>query len=118
MLVRFDKFSFGSIRIDGVAYEHDLIIDRGKIEKRKKKLSKRYRDTYGHTPLSIEEKIPWTCDRLVVGTGAEGRLPVMPEVLEEAQRRRVRLVVLPTNDAIAILNRGYAHTNAVLHVTC
>jgi len=26
--VRFENFSFGSIRIDGVTYEHDVVIDR------------------------------------------------------------------------------------------
>jgi hypothetical protein len=51
--VRFESFSFGSIRIDGLVYEHDLIIDRGKIRRRKKKASKEYRAAYGHTPLSI-----------------------------------------------------------------
>jgi hypothetical protein len=118
MLVRFEKFSFGSIRIDGAAYDYDLIIDRGEIRKRKKKASKRHRDAFGHTPLSLEEEIPWRCRRLVVGTGAEGRLPVMPEVKKDAERRKVELLVLPTKDAIAILNRGDPHTNAVLHITC
>jgi hypothetical protein len=35
--MRLDQFSFGSIRIDGVTYEHDVVIDRGEIRKRKKK---------------------------------------------------------------------------------
>ena len=56
--MRFEKYSFGSIQIDGVSYDHDLIIDRGKISKRKKAASKRFRNTYGHTPLSLEEEIP------------------------------------------------------------
>jgi hypothetical protein len=64
--MRFEKFSFGSIRIDGVNHEHDVVIDRGKVRKRKKKPSKQFRDTFGHTPLSIEEKIPWKCHCLVV----------------------------------------------------
>ena len=34
---RFEAFSFGSIRIDGVTYEHDVLIDRGQVRKRKKK---------------------------------------------------------------------------------
>jgi hypothetical protein len=25
---------------------------------------------FGHTPLSIEEDIPWKCRQLVIGTGA------------------------------------------------
>lgn len=34
--MRFESFSFGSIRVDGVTYEHDLVIDRGEIRKRRK----------------------------------------------------------------------------------
>src|SRR2546425_10301334 len=41
--MRFDKFSFGSIQIDGSAYEHDVVVDRGEIRKRKKKPYKRFR---------------------------------------------------------------------------
>ena len=49
--------------LDGVTYHHDLIIDRGKIRKRKKAASRKFRDAYGHTPLSIAEDIPWRCRR-------------------------------------------------------
>ena len=116
--MRFESFSFGSIQIDGVTYGHDLVIDRGEIRKRKKRASKQYRDAYGHTPLSAKEDIPWRCRRLVVGTGAEGALPVMEEVRKEAHLRKVELLSLPTKDAVAILNRGGKDTNAILHVTC
>ena len=37
--MRFTDYSFGSVRVDGVTYDHDLIIDRGKIRKRKKAAS-------------------------------------------------------------------------------
>jgi hypothetical protein len=79
--VRFESSAFGSIRIDGVVYGHDLVIDRGEIRRRTKKASKEYRAAYGHTPLSMKEDIPWRCRRLVVGTGVHGDLPVMDEVL-------------------------------------
>jgi len=87
--MHFDKFAFGSIQIDGSTFEHDVAIDRGEVRKRKKKPSKKFRDEFGHTPLSVEEKIPWKCQRLVVGTGAYGGLPVMEEVKQEAQRRKI-----------------------------
>jgi hypothetical protein len=35
-----------------------MVIDRGKVRKRKKKPSKRFRDLFDHTPLSLEEEIP------------------------------------------------------------
>jgi len=78
--MRFDKFSFGSIRIDGSTYEHDVIIDRGKIRKRKKKPSKKFREQFAHTPLSLEEEIPWRCHQLVIGSGAYGRTAVRLKV--------------------------------------
>jgi len=90
--VRFDSYSFGSLSIDGVAYDHDVVIDRGSVSKRRKKRSKVFRDAYGHTPLSAEEDTPWRCRRLVVGTGAAGSLPIMEEVIREAERRGVEVV--------------------------
>ena len=116
--MRFEDFSFGSVRIDGTAYEHDVVIDRGQIQRRKKKASKKFRDAFGHTPLSLEERIPWKCRRLVVGTGANGRLPVMQEVLCEAERRKIELLIFPTAKAIGVLNQETEDTNAILHVTC
>jgi hypothetical protein len=38
--MKFQNFSFGKIRIDGIEYAYDVVIDRGEIRKRKKKPSK------------------------------------------------------------------------------
>jgi hypothetical protein len=116
--MRFDAFSFGSIRIDSIAYDHDIVLDRGEIRKRKKQPSKKFRNEYGHTPLSADEEIPWKCRRLVVGTGAYGRLPVRKDVKLEAERRKVELLIFPTAEAIETLKQGMDETNAILHVTC
>ncbi len=116
--MRFRHFEFGVIEIDGVTYEQDLVVDRGEIRRRKKKASKKFRDAFGHTPLSVEENIPWKCRCLVIGTGAYGRLPVMDDVKREAKDRKVKLVVLPTAEAIKVLEKHPKKTNAVLHVTC
>ena len=116
--MRIDEFSFGTIRIDGETYDQDVVIDRGEVRLRKKKPSKRYRDKFGHTPLSVDEKIPWKCERLVIGTGAQGALPVMPEVLDEAERRGVKVTAVRTEEAIELLARAGGLTNAVLHITC
>ncbi|MGB9154783.1 MAG: MTH938/NDUFAF3 family protein [Alphaproteobacteria bacterium] len=115
--MKFQQFSFGKIRIDGTEYAYDIVIDQGEIRKRNKKPSKKFRDGFGHTPLSLEEEIPWKCRRLLVGTGA-GALPVMDEVRREAERRKVELIILPTEEAIEFLKRRNENTNAILHVTC
>ena len=113
-----DKFSFGTIRIEGQLYERDIVIDHGEVRLRKKKPSKRFRGEFGHTPLSVEEKIPWKCRRLVIGTGAQGSLPVMPAVLEEARRRGVEVTAVKTAKAVELLRDAGDDTNAVLHITC
>jgi hypothetical protein len=116
--MRVDQFTFGSIRVDDVTYEHDVVIADDEVRKRKKRPSKPFRDAFGHTPLSLGEDIPWDCERLVVGTGATGSLPVMDEVKREATRRGVELVAVPTEEAIRFLAAAPRDTNAILHVTC
>lgn len=115
--MRFETFSFGSLRIEGVTYDHDVVIDRGEVRNRHKKPSQKFREAFGHTPLSLEEEIPWKCRRLIIGTGA-GALTVMEDVKREAKRRKVKLLILPTVEAIEELKQHPRDTNAILHVTC
>ena len=53
----------------------------------------------------------------MIGTGTDA-LPVMDEVKREAKRRRIKLVILPTLEAIAEMEEHPDQANAVLHVTC
>ena len=110
---------FGEIEVEGERYTHDLVIDGGKVRKRKKGASKQFREKFGHTPLSVEEKIPWGGKRLIVGTGAHGALPIMDEVLAEAKRRGVEVIAAPTSEVCQLLEdvkKGQAY--AILHCTC
>ena len=116
--MKIESFSFAAIVIDGVTYEHDVVIDGDDVCKRKKKRSRKFRDAFGHTPLSTEEPIPWKCRRLIVGTGAHGALPVMDDVKREAKRRGVELLIEPTDRAVAEFQAHPQGTNAFLHVTC
>ncbi|HEY3199008.1 MAG TPA: hypothetical protein VGK55_00580 [Actinomycetes bacterium] len=110
---------FGSIEVDGREYEHDVVIEGGRVRQRKKKPSKPYRNEFGHTPLSAEEELPWGGGRLIIGTGAYGSLPIMAEVVDEAGRRGVDLATLPTEDACELIaNLDEHEVYAVLHVTC
>ena len=111
--------AFGSIKIDGRQYDHDVVIDQGAVRKRVKKPSKPQRTRYGHTPLSADEEIPWGGSRLIVGTGASGSIPITPEVDHEAISRGVELVALPTADACGLIaGLDPREVNAILHVTC
>jgi len=116
-----EVLGFGEIEVDGERYDHDIVIviEAGDVKKRKKGDSKLFRDEYGHTPRSTEEKIPWGGEQLIVGTGVYGKLPIMPAVEAEAKRRGIKLVAIPTEQACQLLGSiKREDTFAVLHVTC
>jgi hypothetical protein len=111
--------AFGEIEVKGQRYAHDIVIEAGVVQKRHKKPSKAYRSEFGHTPLSPDEAIPWGGSRLIIGTGQSGRLPIMPAVREEADRRGVEIVALPTEEALRLIRDLDARDlYAILHVTC
>jgi len=114
-----EVLGFGEIEVDGKRYDHDIVIEGGEVRKRKKSGSKRFREEYGHTPLSVEEDIPWGGTQLIIGTGVYGKLPIMPAVEAEAKRRGIKLVAVPTEQACQLLSSmARAETFAILHVTC
>jgi hypothetical protein len=87
--------TFGAIEIDGRRYDHDVVIDGGKVHQ------------------------PWGGQPLIVGTGMYGRWPVLPDVPQEAARRKVELIVVPTEEVCRLLaDRKSKDVRAVLHVTC
>jgi hypothetical protein len=110
---------FGELEVEGKRYMHDVVIDGGKVRKRRKGPSKAFRERFGHTPLSAGEEIPWGGKRLIIGTGAHGALPIMDEVLAEARRRGIEVTAAPTSQACQLpeeVKKGQAY--AILHCTC
>jgi hypothetical protein len=74
---------FGSITIDGKTYEHDVIVRlSGKVEKRKKKLSK---EKYGTSHIISKDEAKFIfedgCDMLIVGAGQEGNVRLRPAII-------------------------------------
>jgi hypothetical protein len=111
--------AFGQIEIDGQRFSHDVVVEGGRVRRRKKGPSKAYRDRYGHIPLSPDEAIPWSAHRLIVGTGAAGQLPITPELYLKAERRGIEIVARPTPEACRLLQAADpADVAAILHVTC
>jgi hypothetical protein len=111
--------SFGHISVEGEHYDHDVVIENGSVRKRLKKPSKIFRERFGHTPLSAQEDIPWHGKKLFIGTGTYGSLPIMPEVYEEAKKKGVKVVAMPTVEVCKLVqDYRTKEINAVLHVTC
>jgi hypothetical protein len=97
-----------------------VVIDGGKVRLRDKAPSKKHKARFaGHTPLSAREDIPWNCQRLIIGSGAHGLLPIMPKIHKQAKEKGVELIVVATPEACSLLSEAdLDKTNAILHVTC
>ena len=111
--------AFGNLKLEGEWYGRDVVIEAGRVRRRRKGASKARRGEFGHTPLTNAEEIPWGGRRLIVGTGADGALPIASDVYEEAERRGVRIEAMPTRDACRLLaDLDPRDVHAILHVTC
>jgi hypothetical protein len=54
--MRFEKYDFGSIRVDGFRYEYDVVIDHGFVHRRKKNRSKVLCDSSLSTPPAADRR--------------------------------------------------------------
>jgi hypothetical protein len=115
-----DATEFGAITIDGKTYDHDVLIRlSGKVEKRRKKLSK---EEYGtsHVISKAEAKFVFEdgCELLVVGAGQQGNVRLSAEAAEYFDKRHCRVLALPTPEAIRAFNQAREKKIALMHVTC
>src|SRR5208337_643947 len=111
---------FGSITIDGKTYEHDVIVRlSGKVEKRKKKLSK---ETYGISHIISKDEAKFVfedgCDVLIVGAGQEGNVRLSPEASDYFNKKRCKVLLQPTPEAIRSFNQSHDKKIGLMHVTC
>lgn len=115
-----DSTNFGSITVDGETYEYDVIIRlSGKVEKRKKKLSKKEYGT-SHIVSKDEAKFIYEdgCETLIVGAGQEGNVRLSPEASDYFKKKRCRVLVQPTPEAIRMFNELHEKKVGLMHVTC
>ncbi len=120
MKPQIDQTSFGSITIAGEKYPYDVLIRLGgKVEKRKKKLSKEVFGTSHMISLAeaahlYEEGAKW----VVIGSGQSGMVRLSDEAGELFQQKGCSPIVLPTPEAIRYWNEAEGEGIALFHVTC
>src|SRR5450759_3174872 len=76
--VKAKLIAFGEIRIEGEPYDHDVVIDAGRVLRRRKGPSKALADQFGHTPLSVAEDTPWVAGGSLSEQGPTAGCPSPP----------------------------------------
>jgi hypothetical protein len=109
-----DDYAFGRVTIDGLEETRDVIVLPDRVVRgwwRKEGHGLLLEDLDG-----VLDDLP---ERLVVGSGAYGRLRPDSGTLEALRARGVEVEVLPTAEAVARYTELDPHkTAAALHLTC
>ena len=114
--MRIEKFTFGSITVDGQEYGNDLIILPPRI------ISSWWRRE-GHRLCvdDLGEVIAFKPDSLVVGSGVSNMLQVPPSTIRDLESAGTRVEILPTQEAVGRFNKLMEEGEkvaAALHITC
>lgn len=120
MKPKIDKNKFGSITVSGEKYEHDILIRlNGKVEKRKKKLSKEVFGTSHIISLAEAEYIyEEGAQNIIIGTGQSGMTKLSDEAAAFFQQKNCTVDLLPTPEAIHHWNKTESYTIGLFHITC
>jgi hypothetical protein len=109
-----EDYSFGRVLVDGAEETRDVIVLPQRV-------IRNWWRREGHALVldDLEAVLDELPTRLIVGTGAEGRMKPDPAALAELRERGIKVEVLPTGEAV----RRYAASNpaetaAALHLTC
>jgi hypothetical protein len=111
---------FGSITVDQIGYDHDILITlSGEIKKRKKKLSKKFFGT-SHILSRQEAKYIYEkgADGIIIGSGQSGQLRLSDEAEEYFTRKKCKIKLLPTPQAIKLWNESKGKSIGLFHITC
>jgi hypothetical protein len=115
-----DQTAFGSITIEGVCFEHDVLIRlNGQIEKRKKKLSKAvYGTSHFVSQAEAEHTYEKGAKRLILGTGQYNNVALSAEAADYFQRKHCLVELFPTPRAILVWNQAGGAVIGLFHITC
>jgi len=119
-MAKIDKLSFGSIIIEGKKYRRDvLIFADGTVKKRKGGFL--MFGSHNIKKEEIEELTQGEPETIVIGTGTDGKAYLVPDVESWAKERSLSLIVQPSHEAVAKLNKFREQERkvaALIHITC
>jgi hypothetical protein len=111
---RLGGYRFGHLLVDGHEETRDVIVLPGRVV-----LNWWRRDGHSLVLEDLAEVLDELPPRLVVGTGAMGRMEPDPRTVQALRERGVEVEVYRTPDAVRrYLELDPAATAAALHLTC
>ena len=112
--MRIEGYSFGRVLVDGQEHTKDVIVLPSRVVGGWWR-----RDGHSLVLEDLDEVLDELPERLIVGTGAYGRMQPDPRAVEQLRGRNVEVECLPTPNAIERFGEvDPSRTAAALHLTC
>ena len=110
--MRIEKFSFGSVVINGREFKQDVFVTNDTVEEKE--------SSHTTTKDDIDRALLHEPDYIIIGRGSSGMVEVPDEIRDMVERNRVNLIDGRTGDAIKDFNRLKAKSKVVgiFHLTC
>lgn len=110
-----EEYHFGSIKIDGETYNHDVQIgldNEVKLWWRNQSHQIEKRD--------IEEVLSQNPEVIVIGTGEMGVAKISEEAQQETKAKSIELIIEPTSEAVKSFNslKKEKKVAGLFHLTC
>jgi hypothetical protein len=113
-MARIEEYAFGRVLVDGEEHRRDLIVLPHRVVRGWWR-----REGHGIVLEDLEDVLDELPERLVIGTGADGRLRPDPAALDELRSRGVQVDAVPTGEAVRLFAQlDPSRTAAALHLTC
>jgi hypothetical protein len=111
---RIEGYEFGRVLVDGEEHRRDLIVLPHRVVGDWWR-----REGHGLVLEDLEDVLDELPERLLIGTGADGRLRPDPAALDSLRGRGVEVEAVPTGEAVRLFAQlDPAHTAVALHLTC
>ncbi|MCG8686188.1 MAG: MTH938/NDUFAF3 family protein [Desulfobacterales bacterium] len=116
-MARITTYEFGRMTVDGRPHTSDLILyPDGRVQGNWFRKAGHFLES-----ADIRELIRSTPNRIIVGTGASGRMSVDPDLEAELKTAGIALDAMPTRQAVEAYNRLFGNETdlaACFHLTC
>lgn len=114
--MRIENYRFGSMRIDGVTYSRDLKIINNDVKPD-------WRRKNGHvvTRGDLADILEAEPEIVVLGKGSPGQMKPEPQLEHELEKKGIKLIARPTEEAAAEFNRLLQDDRKIaagFHLTC
>jgi hypothetical protein len=113
-VARLEDYSFGRVLVDGEEETKDVIVLPERVVRNWWR-----RDGHALVLEDLEAVLDELPARLIIGTGADGRMKPHPSALAQLKERGIEVEILSTGEAVRRYGAANpAETAAALHLTC